>query len=372
MFSNINFFIIFSRFDSLGYDRSARSRSPISHSGRHYSASANNRDEDLRKYIGHSSSTSERTARSPPRRSAFSPTGTGTRISSSRHSAERSGATRSSWRDHNPQSVLEGSVKEFIDDFTGLMEVEYEGGTLTAFFHATAIWVVNPDGNPYGPPVKFMDLLGQNTATTRENTNVSLKNQNPVGAEVLLLATPVLNSGQSDVVQLIILSAWPKSTDIPPQPRSENEQKILEKKQEYFLKEFHNKLENQPAVVEASFPGCISSLYPDIQANIWEITDDEFGIIEIKGERPRCRFLALFHKTDVWLRDGKQGCKVDFFKQKPLQDMCKVGQPVNLIARSILVNKGSDITTPGIMDLQAVIVSLNPGPFPLTACRPTW
>ena len=253
------------------------------------------------------------------------------------------------------------------------MEVEYDGGTLTAFFHATAIWVSNPDGNPYGPPVKFMDVLGQNTATTRENTNVSLKNQNPVGAEVLLLAIPVRE--QSEVVQLIILSAWPKSTDVPPQPRTENEQKILEKKQEYFLKEFHNKLENQP-VVEATFPGCIPALYPDIEANVWEITDGEFGIIEVKGERPRCRFLALFHKNDVWLRDGKQGCKVDFFKQRPLQEMCKVGQPVNLIARSITVNKGSDLEAPGgpagVMELQAVVVSLNSGPFPLTACRPTW
>ena len=359
------FYHVFSRFDSLGYDRSARSRSPISHSSRQY-ASASNRDEDLRKYISHSESRT----RSPPRsRSTFSPT----RVSSSsRHSAERSA---SSWKDHNPQTILEGTVKEFIDDFTGLMEVEYEGGggTLTAFFHATAIWVVNPAGNPYGPPVKFMDVLGQNTATTRENTNVSLKDQAPVGAEVLLLATPVLNSSQSDVVQLIVLSAWPKSTEAPPTPKTENEQKILEKKQEYFLKEFHNKLENQPAVVEASFPGCIPALYPDIQAKIWEITDEEFGIIEVQGERPRCRFLALFHKNDVWLRDGKQGCKVDFFKQRPLKEMCKVGQPVNLIARSILVNKGSDLTnSPGIMDLQAVIVSLNPGPFPLTACRPTW
>ena len=75
----------------------------------------------------------------------------------------------------------------------------------------------------------------------------------PLGTEMLLQAMPT----KSDVVQMVILSAWPKSTEMPPQPKSDNDYKINEKKQEYFLKEFHNKLETQP-IVEASFPGCIS------------------------------------------------------------------------------------------------------------------
>ena len=54
------------------------------------------------------------------------------------------------------------------------MEIDFNGELLTAFFHATAVWVVNPDGNPYGEPVKFTNVLGKNTATTRENKNVSL------------------------------------------------------------------------------------------------------------------------------------------------------------------------------------------------------
>ena len=108
-----------------------------------------------------------------------------------------------------------------------------------------------------------------------------------------------------------------------------------------------------------------------LTATVWEIHDDDFGSIEIKGEQPKCRFLALFHKSDVWLRDGKHGCNVDFFRNKPLQEMCKAGQPVNLIARSILVNKGSEIT-PGVMELQAVVVSLHPDRIPQSACKPTW
>ena len=111
------------------------------------------------------------------------------------------------------------------------MEVELNGELLTAFFHATAIWVVNPDGNPYGEPVKFTDVLGKNTATTRENKNISIYSEVPLGSEVMLQVMPV----QSEMVQLVVLSAWPKSTEPPPQPRTEGEQKMLEKKQEYFL-----------------------------------------------------------------------------------------------------------------------------------------
>ena len=292
----------------------------------------------------------------------------------SRHSRERSPVRRvenqqqqNQWWNHNPNDIVDGTIKEYIDDFTGLIEVDKNGESLTAFFHATAIWLVNHQGNPYGAPVKFTDVLGQNTATTRENTDVTLTREAPVGTEVLLHVLPV----QSEVVQFVVLFAWPKSTEVPPRPTNDNDQKILEKKQEYFLKEFHNKLESL-SKVDATFPGCIRSLYPDIHAEVWEIKDENFGTIEIRGERPsRYRFFALFHKSDVWLRDGKHGLSVDFFKHKPLQEMCKVGQPVNLVARSIVTTKGVHLTS-GVLELQAVVVSLNPDLIPPTACRPTW
>ena len=155
-------------------------------------------------------------------------------------SSERNNQTTSGpigWWNHNPKITLDGVVKEFIDEFTGLIEVVVAGETLTAFFHATSVSVINKQGNPYGPPIKFMDVLGQNTATTRENKNVSLSNEVPVGMEVMLQILPV----KSDVVQFVVLFAWPKSTEAPLLPSTESEQKILEKKQEYFLKEFHNK-----------------------------------------------------------------------------------------------------------------------------------
>lgn len=310
--------------------------------------------------------------RSPDRRS-FSPTGN--RPYRSRSPAPRSSPPQnrqntavSNWWNHNPKTTVQGMIKEYIDEFTGLMEIQLNGEHLTAFFHATSVWLVNVDGNPYGEPIKFSDKIGKNTATTREDRNVQLIKEMPIGSEVLARVSPV----QSEVVQFVVLFTWPYSTEYPPFPNVETEQKILEKKHEYYLKEFHNKLESKPRV-DATFPGCLASLYPDVEATIYTIQADEnFGTVEIKGTRPKpFRFFALFHRDDVWLRDGKKGITVDFFKNKPLSQMCKVGQPVNLIARSIVVTKGADLA-PAIMELQAVVVSLNPERIPQEASKPTW
>ena len=284
-------------------------------------------------------------------------------------SPHQSRGQAANWWEHNPKTILDGVIKEFIDEFTGFIEVVVCGETLTAFFHASGVFVVNRQGNPYGPPVKFMDVLGQNTATTRENKNVSLANEVPIGTEVMLQILPV----KSEVVQFVVLFAWPKSTESPLLPSTESEQKILEKKQEYFLKEFHNKqLDETKPRVDATFPGCLPVLYPDVQASVYDMKDDNFGTIEIKGTRPKpFRFFALFHKDDVWLRDGKRGTSVDFFRHKPLREMCKPGQPVNVIARSIMVTKGADLA-PAVMELQAIVVSLNPEKIPAGANQPTW
>lgn len=355
------FLLILEIFSNVGFDPVRRMRSRSPNAGQMSSfrdSSARSRSPNIR-------------SRSPPpnagmssfRGRSRSPIGSRRSFSPQRrYSLER----QSIW-DHNPKTILDGVVKELIDDFTGVMAVEVNGEHVTAFFHATALWLTNPDGNPYGPPVKFTDILGKNTATTKENKSVTLANEAPVGSEFLLHAMPI----KSSIVQLVILSAWPKSTETPALPTDENAAKILEKKQEYFLKEFHNKLEVSQ-IVEATFPGCLPSIYPDVQATVWEIRDDNFGIVEVKGRDPiNFRFFALFHKDDVWLRDGKRGVHVDFFKHKPLKEMCKVGQPCNIIARSILVSKGASIS-PAVLELQAVVVSLHPDQIPHAASKPTW
>jgi hypothetical protein len=54
----------------------------------------------------------------------------------------------------------------------------------------------------------------------------------------------------------------------------------------------------------------------------------------VKGTIPeKFRFFALFHRDHVWLKDGKRGMNVEFFKGKPLSEMVRMGQVkvVNLI-----------------------------------------
>merc|ERR1719367_28053 len=101
-------------------------------------------------------------SRSPQRSSGFSPRSNRRSFSptvqakaaiaeSSRFSRERSPRRaaqpvqeqNNQWWNHNPNDIVDGTIKEYIDDFTGLIEVDKNGESLTAFFHATAIWLVN-------------------------------------------------------------------------------------------------------------------------------------------------------------------------------------------------------------------------------------
>ena len=72
----------------------------------------------------------------------------------------------------------------------------------------------------------------------------------------------------------------------------------------------------------------------------------------------------------MWLRDGKRGVEVDFFKDKPLSAMVSKGQAVNVSARSICNAKGKDMM-PVAMELQAISVSLDPFTVPNNAPAPT-
>ena len=74
----------------------------------------------------------------------------------------------------------------------------------------------------------------------------------------------------------------------------------------------------------------------------------------MKGMVPeKFRFFALFHRDHVWLRDGKRGVDVDFFKQKPLSAMVSLGQVLlpqtlsneTLFIHSTLCKQRSEIWT---------------------------
>ena len=62
-----------------------------------------------------------------------------------------------------------------------------------------------------------------------------------------------------------------------------------------------------------------------------EIKNEDFGIVETNVDGKK--FYCFFHRSNVWLRDGKRGVEVDFFRDKPLSAMVTNGQKVNLSAR---------------------------------------
>lgn len=53
-------------------------------------------------------------------------------------------------------------VREYVNQECCILELQKNEGTrsLTAFCHVDCLFVANPFGNPYGPPIKFSDLSG--------------------------------------------------------------------------------------------------------------------------------------------------------------------------------------------------------------------
>ena len=64
---------------------------------------------------------------------------------------------------------------------------------------------------------------------------------------------------------------------------------------------------------------------------VCEIKNEDFGIVETNVDGKK--FYCFFHRSNVWLRDGKRGVEVDFFRDKPLSAMVTNGMKVNLSAR---------------------------------------
>jgi hypothetical protein len=69
----------------------------------------------------------------------------------------------------------------------------------------------------------------------------------------------------------------------------------------------------------------------------FQIKDEEYGVLEVKGMIPeKFRFFSLFHRDHVWLKDGKRGVDVEFFKGKPLSAMVSMGQ-VSVATKALLI-----------------------------------
>ena len=78
------------------------------------------------------------------------------------------------------------------------------------------------------------------------------------------------------------------------------------------------------------------------------------------------KFICFFHKEDVWLDDGLCVRDHQFYREKDLSAIVELRQPVNLVARSIIKEKGQFMkkSTSTTVSMQALCVSLLPWAIP--------
>ena len=56
---------------------------------------------------------------------------------------------------------LEAVVLEYLSPDSGSLEIKLpSGGTMSCYFHAESVWIINRWGNPYGLPVPFVEPNG--------------------------------------------------------------------------------------------------------------------------------------------------------------------------------------------------------------------
>ena len=199
-----------------------------------------------------------------------------------------------------------------------------------------------------------------------QDWNLNLQTLFPIGMEVLINARRV----RSDLVELQATVVWPKYTEIP-------NYKLKPSKLNEDLDNFH-----QDCRIDKLVPICLNGLPPVGSLNIWsarikQIVNEDFGIIEVTsdprdGKKEFChRFACFFHKSDLWLEDGVNVEQSDFYYQKPLSELVSPLQPVDLVARSIIREKGQFMKkcTSSTMEMQALSVSLKTSRIPKGAPR---
>ena len=60
-----------------------------------------------------------------------------------------------------PYMDLEAVVLEYLSPDSGSLEIKLPtGGTMSCYFHAESVWIINRWGNPYGLPVPFVEPNG--------------------------------------------------------------------------------------------------------------------------------------------------------------------------------------------------------------------
>ena len=184
----------------------------------------------------------------------------------------------------------------------------------------------------------------------------------PLGLEVLINARRV----RSDLIDLQATVVWPKFTEVPLY-------KLKPSKLDADEAKFHSLCSR----LKKMTPICINGLPGTGSLNIWsakvqEILDEDWGLVEVSSY-PRdakkefsYKFICFFHKWDVWVDDGVCVGDHQFYREKPLSAILELLQPVNLVARSIIREKGQFMkkSTGTTIEMQAVCVSLLPWTIP--------
>ena len=170
------------------------------------------------------------------------------------------------------------------------------------FFSDLSVFIPNPMGNPYGRAVRFLDH--------RDQHGLRLRTLLPIGEKFKLQSVSVY----SNFFQRQALAIWPLSTEPPGEyPDS----RLVMKRFEIYHESLSHNLKN---LVRAEFHGLGARELDGSTACVWDIKNESYGILEVNLPRS-VRFFALFHKEDVYLKDGKRAVEHDFFMDKPLSEM---------------------------------------------------
>lgn len=254
----------------------------------------------------------------------------------------------SATREPRPQSCMVGIVKEHINSQCGILEVREISGRplqlpLTIFFHSSSVWLTDDSNNSM---VKF--------------TGPNLQDYLPYGSKVNLTVKNVSSSYFTFGADAV----WPLQFSQPPGFPPDAEPQLHR-----FVSWFEK---SSPNLVQATFPRFPLSASLLGRATIYCINDDDYGLIALSGKSQgtEFKFFCIFHKAQIWLPNHQHIINVEEELQKPLQSLVKIGQEVSLSARSIITSSGVDLV-PSVLELQAIVVSLDPNVIPDTAPKPT-
>lgn len=252
-----------------------------------------------------------------------------------------------------PLKCVKGTIKEYIDQDTGLFEFSDGPKPVTVFFHSSSVWV-----DHLGP-------YNEQTLVRLANfqyDKLALQKRLPIGARIHASIRKI----PSSYFEYGARCVWPGVHWRPPLQAPGEEDQLLIEHVEKFEK-------NPPRLVQGTFPEFPKQGLLQGRAEICEILDDNYGFVRLRndaGSTKHFNFMALFHKEQVWSTKHQKATENPSLMNAPLGSFVKVGQPVSLSARSIITSSGSGLQR-SHLELQAIVVSLDPNCIPDSAPRPT-